>query len=65
MGAIKDTKGRLIGRIEDHGNETAAYDIKGRLVGRYKKAEDMTLDSQGRTVTRAGDALSDLLIRKK
>jgi hypothetical protein len=34
LSAIKDRKGRLIGRIEDHGDELAAYDIKGRLTGR-------------------------------
>jgi YD repeat-containing protein len=62
---IKDKLGRLIGRIDDQGDERVAHDREGRLVGRYRKQGGQTLDKSGGIVTTKGDALSALLLRRK
>ncbi len=62
---IKDKSGRLVGRVEDGADERIAYDSTGHLVGRYRKRQHQTVDGSGRLITTSGDALSDLLFKRK
>jgi hypothetical protein len=57
----RDSRGSLVGRIDDDDHGSRAFDARGCFVGRYDRKFDHTHDNSGRLVTISGDALSSLI----
>ena len=62
---IRDSRGSLVGRIDDDDHGSRAFDARGSYVGRYDRKFDHTYDNAGGLVTISGDALSSLFFGRK
>ena len=62
---IRDSRGSLVGTIDDDDHGSRAFDARGSYVGRYDLKFDHTYDNTGRLVTISGDALSSLIFGRK
>ena len=62
MKQILDSRGRLIGYMQNNGNVILALNAKSQVVGRYHVNEDYTYDGRGAKVGR-GNLLTMLFSR--
>ncbi len=58
---IKDFYGRVIGWLDDQGNQIVATDFFGKRLGHYDKARNKTFDFYGRLVCE-GNGTSGLIM---
>lgn len=58
---IKDFYGRVMGWIDDQGNQIVATDFFGKRLGHYDKARNKTFDFYGRLVC-DGNGTSGLIM---
>ncbi len=59
---VRDFYGRILGYLEDDGEEIIARDFCLRILGRYNKRTDTTSDFIGRIICR-GNGLTGLIMQ--